>query len=96
MNTGRELSAREKTLSELLSCPFIIVTPALTGTLLPGITRDSILQLARDLGYGAEERRVSVEEWRKGNADGTILTWNAALEVWRCAWVCSPGCNSCT
>lgn len=49
-----------------------IVTPALTGTLLPGITRDSLLRLARDLGYGAEERRVSVEEWREGNADGTI------------------------
>ena len=49
-----------------------LVTPALTGTLLPGITRDSLLTIARDLGYGAEERRVSVEEWRKGNADGTI------------------------
>jgi len=49
-----------------------VVTPALTGTLLPGITRDSLLRLAVDLGYGAEERRVSVEEWRKGNADGTV------------------------
>jgi branched-chain amino acid aminotransferase len=49
-----------------------LVTPALTGTLLPGITRDSLLRLAADLGYGTEERRVSVEEWRKGNADGTI------------------------
>jgi branched-chain amino acid aminotransferase len=49
-----------------------LVTPALTGTLLPGITRDSLLRLAADLGYGAEERRVSVEEWRKGNADGSI------------------------
>jgi len=49
-----------------------IVTPALTGTLLPGITRDSLLRLASDLGYGTEERRISVEEWRKGNADGSI------------------------
>jgi branched-chain amino acid aminotransferase len=49
-----------------------LVTPALTGTLLPGVTRDALLVLARDLGYSSEERRVSVDEWRKGNADGTI------------------------
>jgi branched-chain amino acid aminotransferase len=49
-----------------------LVTPSLTGTLLPGITRDSLLTLARDLGYAAEERRVSVNEWREGCADGTI------------------------
>jgi branched-chain amino acid aminotransferase len=49
-----------------------IVTPALTGTLLPGITRDSLLRLAGELGYGAEERRISVEEWRNGNDDGSI------------------------
>jgi len=49
-----------------------LVTPALTGTLLPGITRDSLLKLAADLGYGVEERRVSVEEWRRGCADGSL------------------------
>ncbi|MDB5960799.1 MAG: branched-chain amino acid aminotransferase, partial [Massilia sp.] len=32
-----------------------VVTPELTGTLLPGITRDSLLQIARDLGYAAEQ-----------------------------------------
>ena len=49
-----------------------LVTPALTGTLLPGITRDSLLRLAADLGYGVEERRVSVNEWRSGCADGSV------------------------
>lgn len=49
-----------------------LVTPALTGTLLPGITRDSLLKLAADLGYGVEERRVGVEEWRRGCADGSL------------------------
>ena len=49
-----------------------MVTSPLTGTLLPGVTRMSLLQLAADLGYGAEERRVSVAEWRDGCADGTI------------------------
>src|SRR5438105_6859079 len=49
-----------------------LVTSPLTGTLLPGVTRDSLLKLAGDLGYGAEERRVSVGEWRDGCADGSI------------------------
>ncbi|RZS87031.1 branched-chain amino acid aminotransferase [Motilibacter rhizosphaerae] len=49
-----------------------IVTPELTGTLLPGITRDSLLTLAGDLGYAVEERRISTEEWREGNASGAI------------------------
>ncbi|HEU0041891.1 MAG TPA: branched-chain amino acid aminotransferase [Jiangellaceae bacterium] len=49
-----------------------IVTPELTGTILEGITRDSILTLAEDLGHKIEERRVSVDEWRDGVASGEI------------------------
>jgi branched-chain amino acid aminotransferase len=49
-----------------------LVTPELTGTLLPGITRDSLITLAGDLGYRVSERRFSVEEWRQGAADGSI------------------------
>ncbi len=49
-----------------------LVTPALTGTLLPGVTRDSILHLAGDLGLEAEERLITTEEWERGCADGTI------------------------
>ena len=49
-----------------------IVTPSLTGSLLPGITRDSLLSVAKDLGLGAEEGRINVEEWREGNASGDI------------------------
>ena len=49
-----------------------LVTPSLTGTLLPGVTRDSLLTLAKDLGYAVEEGRVSVDEWQAGNADGAI------------------------
>jgi branched-chain amino acid aminotransferase len=49
-----------------------IVTPALTGTLLPGVTRDSLLTLAGDLGYAAEEGKISTDEWREGNASGAI------------------------
>ncbi|WNI12598.1 branched-chain amino acid aminotransferase [Corynebacterium sp. Z-1] len=49
-----------------------IVTPSLSGSLLPGITRDSILQVAKDLGYGTEERRITVDQWRDGVASGEI------------------------
>jgi branched-chain amino acid aminotransferase len=49
-----------------------IVTPKLAGTLLPGVTRDSLLTLAGDLGYRAEEGVISVDDWRDGNASGEI------------------------
>ncbi|MGW4697698.1 branched-chain amino acid aminotransferase [Kitasatospora cineracea] len=49
-----------------------VVTPELSGSLLPGITRDSLLTLAADLGHGTEERKISTDEWKQGNADGTI------------------------
>src|ERR1700678_1776467 len=42
-----------------------IVTPALTGSLLPGITRDSLLQLAPKLGIAAEEGRISIDQWQQ-------------------------------
>jgi branched-chain amino acid aminotransferase len=39
-----------------------IITPALNGSILPGITRDSILRLARDMGYPVEERAIDIHE----------------------------------
>ena len=49
-----------------------IITPKLTGTLLPGITRDSILSVAADLGYKTEEVMISMDDWRDGVASGEI------------------------
>jgi branched-chain amino acid aminotransferase len=49
-----------------------MLTPALTGTLLPGVTRDSLLALAPDLGVPAEEGRISIDEWQAGNASGEL------------------------
>ena len=49
-----------------------MVTPPLTGTLLPGITRDSLLTLAPDLGIPASEGAISVEQWRAGCESGEI------------------------
>jgi len=49
-----------------------IMTPALTGTLLPGVTRDSLLTLGRDLGYQVEEGKISVDDWRAGCEAGEL------------------------
>lgn len=49
-----------------------IVTPELTGSLLPGVTRRSLLQLALDLGYTATERRISTDEWAKAVDSGEL------------------------
>ncbi|MER8088292.1 MULTISPECIES: branched-chain amino acid aminotransferase [unclassified Streptomyces] len=49
-----------------------IITPALTGSLLAGVTRDSLLKVARDLGYESEEGRVSIDQWRADTENGTL------------------------
>ena len=49
-----------------------IVTPQ-SESILEGITRDSILQLAADRGHKVEGRAVSIDEWRQGVASGDIV-----------------------
>ena len=49
-----------------------LVTPK-SDSILEGITRDSILDLARARGHKVEERRVSIDEWREGVASGDIV-----------------------
>jgi branched-chain amino acid aminotransferase len=49
-----------------------LVTPELSGSLLPGITRDSLLQLAIDAGFAVEERRIDIDELQKKAAAGEI------------------------
>jgi branched-chain amino acid aminotransferase len=49
-----------------------IVTPAPTGSLLHGMTRDSLLKLGPDLGIPAFEERVSVAEWQRACAAGEM------------------------
>lgn len=39
-----------------------IVTPVLNGSILPGITRNSVIQMCKSMGYEVEERKVSVDE----------------------------------
>jgi branched-chain amino acid aminotransferase len=49
-----------------------IATPELSGSILEGVTRASVLELAADLGHPVEERRISADEWRDGVRSGEI------------------------
>jgi branched-chain amino acid aminotransferase len=49
-----------------------LVTPALSDSILAGITRDSVLKLAKHLGIETEERKISVQELREGLENGTV------------------------
>ena len=49
------------------------ITPALSGTILPGVTRDSVLTLLRESGAKLEERPVSIDEVLAAHAKGTLL-----------------------
>lgn len=48
-------------------------TPPLTGTILPGITRDSLIQLARGEGLTVEEEPYSIEDWREDAISGRLI-----------------------
>ena len=63
-----------------------IVTPKLTGSILPGITRKSCIEVLKKEGYTVNERLLSVDELSKAMADGTLK------EAWGCgtAAVVSP------
>ena len=49
-----------------------IVTPALSGSILPGITRNSVITLCRDWGYEVEERKISVDELIEAQKSGKL------------------------
>lgn len=49
-----------------------LVTPELSGSLLPGVTRSALLQLGSDLGLPVEERRVTTDEWEKKATSGEL------------------------
>ena len=50
-----------------------MLTPPLTGTILPGITRDSILRIARDEGLDAREELYSIDQWRADAGSGRLV-----------------------
>ena len=63
-----------------------IVTPMLSGSILPGITRKSCLEVLRNKGYKVSERLLSIDELSKAMDEGTLK------EAWGCgtAAVISP------
>ena len=63
-----------------------VITPALTGSILPGVTRKSCIELLKSKGYTVSERLLSVDELEKAMDDGTLE------EAWGCgtAAVVSP------
>ena len=50
----------------------LVTAPTTTGTILKGITRDSVLTLAREMGMEVEERFLSVSELKEALASGTL------------------------
>ena len=50
-----------------------LITPPLTGTILPGVTRDSLLQLAAEEGLNVSEEPYSLDQWRADAASGALL-----------------------
>ncbi|MEE1356228.1 MAG: branched-chain amino acid aminotransferase [Clostridia bacterium] len=63
-----------------------VVTPMLSGSILPGITRKSCIEVLKDKGYKVSERLISIEELEQAMEDGTLE------EAWGCgtAAVVSP------
>ncbi|HRD39071.1 MAG TPA: aminotransferase class IV, partial [Bacteroidia bacterium] len=50
----------------------ILITPATSDTILAGVTRDSVIQLARDWGMMVEERKVSIKEIFDAHKNGKL------------------------
>ncbi|KAF6154254.1 hypothetical protein GIB67_005305 [Kingdonia uniflora] len=76
-------SVQKRYLEEVSSCNVFVVkgktisTPAIKGTILPGITRKSIIDVARTQGFQVEERLVAVEELL--DADEVFCTGTAVV-----------------
>ena len=60
-----------------------VVTPKLNGSILPGVTRDSVIQILKDWNFNVTERLISIDEviteYKKGNVVGVFGTGTAAI-----------------
>ncbi len=60
-----------------------IATPKLSGSILPGVTRDSVIHILKDWGMNINERLISIQEvideYKKGNVTGVFGTGTAAV-----------------
>lgn len=83
-------SATGKNIEEASACNVFLVkenvifTPEIDGTILPGITRKSIIDIATDLGYKVNQRSISVEEMMSADemfCTGTAVVVNSVASV---------------
>ncbi len=65
-----EMSGMNICLVETNNNKICLVTPNLTGTILSGITRSSLMQISKDLGWDFSERTISVQEWKDKSISG--------------------------
>ena len=60
-----------------------VITPALVGSILPGITRKSCIEMLKDMGYKVTERRLSIQEvadaYKAGKLNEAFGTGTAAV-----------------
>jgi branched-chain amino acid aminotransferase len=74
-----------------------LITPELSGSILQGVTRDTIITLLRDLGRDVEERRIDIDEIRKGIESGRVVevfacgTAAVVSSIGRLAWTAHAG-----
>jgi branched-chain amino acid aminotransferase len=69
---GREEAEEVGTMNIFFVIGDEIVTPPLSGSILPGVTRDSVLTIARDWGMNVSERRIGMQEIKDAAASGTL------------------------
>lgn len=71
---GKEATYAEEmgTMNAFFIIDGIVVTPGLDGTILDGVTRDSVLQLLKSYGIKTEERKISVSELQKASEKGKL------------------------
>ena len=49
-----------------------VITPAINGSILPGVTRDSVINLVKSWGVEVEERKISVDELLEAHKNGSL------------------------
>lgn len=60
------------TMNAMFIIDYKIVTAPCDGTVLPGVTRDSVIQLLKSWGYVVEERHLSIEELMEAGRNGSL------------------------
>lgn len=70
--TNKQKIDESGTMNVMFVIDNVLITPVLDGTILDGITRASLLELAQDLGYTTQERDITISEVLSANENGTL------------------------